>query len=384
MAGHDAVLTLNAGSSSIKASVFEIAPTLRLRFRAAAEQSADELRFVATNADGVTIADERWHGEGMPLVIDFAEHHLGSENLVAVGHRVVHGGARAASERVDEALLEDLARLVPWAPLHQPQNLQAIRDVLAHRPELPQVACFDTAFHHTLGRLAAMYPIPRALHDAGLRRYGFHGLSYEYIAGCLHTLAPELSRVIVAHLGNGASLCALQNRISIDTTMGLTPLDGLMMGTRSGAIDPGLVLALLDGRSPAEVTDLLYHQSGLKGVSGVSSDIRLLEASHAPSAAEAIDLFTFRIAREAGGMAASLGGVDGIVFTGGIGEHTAAVRAAVCARLAWLGITLDSSMPVGPRGTCISTPGSRVAVWVIPTDEETVIARHTQALVLRP
>ncbi|MDQ2741310.1 MAG: acetate/propionate family kinase [Chloroflexota bacterium] len=355
-------------------------PALRLRFRAAAEESADEIHFIATDADGTMIADERWQSEAMPRVIDFAENHLGRDSLLAVGHRVVHGGSRATSERVDKALLDDLARVTPWAPLHQPQNLQAIRDVLAHRPELPQVACFDTAFHHTLGRLAAMYPIPRAMHDAGLRRYGFHGLSYEYIAGCLHALAPELSRVIVAHLGNGASLCALRGGISIDTTMGLTPLDGLMMGTRSGAIDPGLVLALLDGRDPAEVTDLLYHQSGLKGVSGIASDMRSLADSHDPAAAEAIDLFNFRIAREAGGMAASRGGVDGVVFTGGIGEHASGVREAVCARLAWLGISLDLSIRPGPRGGCISMPNSHVAVWVIPTDEETVIARHTRDL----
>ena len=383
MSRSDAVLTLNAGSSSIKAAVFETAPALQLRFRATAEESVDGVHFVATDPDGTRIADNRWQNEAMPRVIDFAEQHLGSDSLLAVGHRVVHGGARTTSERVSKALLEDLARLTPWAPLHQPQNLQAIHNVLDHRPTLPQIACFDTAFHHTLSRLAAMYPIPRALHDAGLRRYGFHGLSYEYIAGRLHTLAPELSRVIVAHLGNGASLCALRSGVSIDTTMGLTPLDGLMMGTRSGAIDPGLVLALLDGRKPAEVTDLLYHQSGLQGVSGVASDMRSLVDSNEPAPAEAIDLFSFRIAREAGGMAASLGGVDGIVFTGGIGEHALGVRKAVCARLTWLGISLDPSIRPGPHGGRISMPSSRVAVWVIPTDEEMVIARHTRDLVPR-
>ena len=377
------MLTLNAGSSSIKASVFETRPTLRLRFRAVAEESADHIHIVATNADGSVLADEHWNGEAMPQVIDFAEHHLGGETLMAVGHRVVHGGARFSPERVNVALLEDLARLTPWAPLHQPQNLQAIRDVSAHRPGLPQIACFDTAFHHTLGRLAAMYPIPRAMHDAGLRRYGFHGLSYEYIADRLRVLAPNLSRVIVAHLGNGASLCALRSGVSIDTTMGLTPLDGLMMGTRSGAIDPGLVLALLNGRSPAEVTDLLYHHSGLQGVSGIASDMRSLELSQDAAAVEAIELFTFRIAREAGGMAASLGGVDGVVFTGGIGEHASAVREAVCARLAWLGISLDPTIQLRPGGSCISTQESSVAVWVIPTDEETIIARHTYDLMSR-
>ena len=376
-----AVLTLNAGSSSIKASVFDTFPVQRLRFRAVAEESAGRVDFTATNADGTAIAKERWHGVAMPQVIDFAEHHLGDTALVAVGHRVVHGGARSGPQRVDAALLEDLTRLTPWAPLHQPQNLQAIRDVSAHRPELPQVACFDTAFHHTLGRLASMYPIPRAMHDAGLRRYGFHGLSYEYISGRLRVLAPTLSRVVVAHLGNGASLCALRNGVSIDTTMGLTPLDGLMMGTRSGAIDPGLVLALLDGRSPAEVTDVLYHQSGLKGVSGIASDMRSLELSRDAAAIEAVELFTFRIAREAGGMAASLGGVDGLVFTGGIGEHASGTREAVCARLAWLGLRIDPTIEPGAGGSRVSTSDSGVAVWVIPTDEETVIARHTLDLV---
>jgi acetate kinase len=376
MAGPDAVLTLNAGSSSIKAALFETTPSLRLRFRAAVDGLNDAPHFTATDGDGHAIADERWQGEAMPQMIDFAEQHLDGDTLAAVGHRIVHGGSRAAPALVDDALLTELAALIPWAPLHQPQNLQAIRDVQAHRPDLPQVACFDTAFHHTLDPLAARYPIPRALHDAGLRRYGFHGLSYEYIAGRLPVLAPHLSRVIVAHLGNGASLCALRDGRSIDTTMGLTPLDGLMMGTRCGAVDPGLVLALLDGRSPAAVTDLLYHQSGLKGVSAVASDMRTLAQSHDPAAAEAIALFVFRLAREAGGMAASLGGVDGLVFTGGIGEHDAAVRAAACARLSWLGIELD---PAASRHgeVRISSDNSRVAVWVIPTNEEAVIAQHT-------
>ena len=252
----------------------------------------------------------------------------------------------------------------------------AIREVAAHRPSLPQVACFDTAFHHTLDPVAARFPIPRGLHEAGLRRYGFHGLSYDYIAGRLRVLAPGLQRVIVAHLGNGASLCALAAGRSIDTTMGLTPLDGLMMGTRSGAVDPGLVLALLQDRTAAEVTDLLYRQSGLLGVSGSGSDMRKLAAARDPAAQEAIALFTFRVAREAGGMAASLGGVDGLVFTGGIGAHDAAVRDAVCARLAWLGIAVESAPP-GTGEHRISKPDSLVAVWVIPTNEELVIARQT-------
>ena len=368
----DAVLTLNAGSSSIKAALFEAGPVQRLLFRA----SVDGARFKAADGDGAPLADEAVDGAPMPHVIAFAENHLGGERLAAVGHRIVHGGGRTGPARVDDALLAELDALSPWAPLHQPQNVAAMREVAAHRPGLPQVACFDTAFHHTLDPLAAWFPIPRALHTAGLRRYGFHGLSYEFIAGRLRDLAPGLSRVIVAHLGNGASLCALRDGRSFDTTMGLTPLDGLMMGTRSGAVDPGLVLALLQGRSAGEVTELLYHQSGLKGVSGIASDMRSLAASSDPAAREAVALFAFRLAREAGGMAASLGGIDGLVFTGGIGEHDATLRAAACDRLAWLGIRLAPGATEG----CISAADGKVAVWVIPTDEESVIARHTVAL----
>ncbi len=370
-----AILTLNAGSSSIKAALFT-GEDLRPVFQAEVEGIGKQPHFTAKGAGGETLADEPCDGAPMPKVIDFAEHHLGGESLAAVGHRIVHGGLRTGPARVDEDLLRSLEGLVPWAPLHQPQNLAAIREVAAHRAGLPQIACFDTAFHHTLDPLAARFPIPRRLHEAGLRRYGFHGLSYDYIAGRLRSVAPGLQRVIVAHLGNGASLCALAGGRSIDTTMGLTPLDGLMMGTRCGAVDPGLVLALLQDHSPADVTDLLYRQSGLLGVSGVGSDMRSLAASDDPAADEAVALFTFRVAREAGGMAASLGGVDGIVFTGGIGEHDAAVRDAICGRLAWLGIALDMARPShGERR--LSAPDSPVAVWVIPTNEELVIARQT-------
>ncbi len=379
MAEPTAILTLNAGSSSIKAALFAGAD-LRPRFRATVEGVGAAPHFTATSASGDTLADERWDGAPMPQVIAFAEHHLGGSTLSAIGHRIVHGGMRTGPARVDDALLAELARLTPWAPLHQPQNLAAIREVAAHRPGLPQVACFDTAFHHTLDPLAARFPIPRALHDAGLRRYGFHGLSYDFIAARLRELAPALSRVIVAHLGSGASLCALSEGRSIDTTMGLTPLDGLMMGTRSGAVDPGLVLALLQDRSAEDVTDILYHQSGLKGVSGIAADMREVAASNHPAAREAVALFAFRLAREAGGMAASLGGVDGLVFTGGIGEHDAALRAAVCARLAWLGVLLDPAARPAPGGSLVSAHDSRVAVWVIPTDEEAVIARQTSEM----
>ena len=379
LADTDAILTLNAGSSSIKAALFA-REGLRPLLQVEVEGIGDQPHVTAKGAGGETLREERLEGAPMPWLIGFAERHLGGETLAAVGHRIVHGGPRSGPARVEGDLLAELERLVPWAPLHQPQNLAAIRDVAAHRPELPQVACFDTAFHHTLAPLAARYPIPRALHDAGLRRYGFHGLSYEFIAGRLRALAPDLSRVIVAHLGNGASLCALAEGRSIDTTMGLTPLDGLMMGTRSGAVDPGLVLALMRDHSADEVTEILYHQSGLKGVSAAASDMRKLAASDDPAAREAIDLFAFRVAREAGGMASSLGGVDGLVFTGGIGANDAALRQAVCTRLSWLGISLDPAVPPGPEGSLVSAHDSRVAVWVIPTDEEAVIARQTSEL----
>ncbi len=372
----DAILTLNAGSSSIKAALFESGPAPRLLFRAAVDGIGDKPHFKATDGEGATLADEAWDRDPMPGILGFAEDHLSGEGLAAVGHRVVHGGGRSGPARVDDALLAELDALAPWAPLHQPQNVGAMREVAAHRPALPQVACFDTAFHHTLDPLAAWFPVPRALHEAGLRRYGFHGLSFEHVAGRLRALAPGLTRVIVAHLGNGASLCALRDGRSVDTTMGLTPLDGLMMGTRSGTVDPGLVLALLRDRSAADVTELLYHQSGLKGVSGLASDMRTLAASADPAAREAVALFVFRLAREAAGMAASLGGVDGLVFTGGIGEHDAALRTAACARLAWLGIRLD---PAATKGR-ISAPGSAVEVWVIPTDEESVILSQTLSL----
>jgi acetate kinase len=375
MADPAAVLTLNAGSSSLKAALF--APDAVLR--ASVEGLPEAPHFTAHDASGEIVADEKWSGSPLPHLLDFIDGHLGDVQLAAVGHRVVHGGPRTGPARVSGRLLEALADLTPYAPLHQPKNIEAMNEIGHHRPGLTQVACFDTAFHHTLDKLAARFPIPRALHDAGLRRYGFHGLSFQYIAGQLAQCAPDRCRVIVAHLGNGASLCALRDGVSIDTTMGLTPLDGLMMGTRSGAVDPGLVLALLKDRSAEQVTNLLYHDSGLKGVSGIASDMRKLHDSHDKAAQEAIDLFVFRLAREAGGMAASLGGVDALVFTGGIGEHDGAVREAACARLAWLGIALRPGATEG----MIAMPDSPVQVWVIPTDEEQVIADQTRLVLGR-
>ena len=309
--------------------------------------------------------------------------HLGDARLVAAGHRVVHGGRRfVAPARVDGAVLAELGRLSPLAPLHQPHSLAAIRAIAANRPDLPQVACFDTAFHRTNAAVARRLALPRALAEEGMERYGFHGLSYEFIAGRLPEVAPGLAegKVIVAHLGNGASLCALSGGRSVDTTMGFTALDGLPMGTRCGALDPGAILYLMQahGMEAPALERLLYHESGLLGVSGVSSDMRALLASDDPHAAEAVELFAFQVARQAGALASTLGGLDGIVFTAGIGENVPEVRRQACERLAWLGLALDGAANAR-GGPCISAPGSRVAAWVIPTDEERMIARHTLA-----
>jgi len=290
-------------------------------------------------------------------------------DIVAAGHRVVHGGDRYASPvLITASVLDELQRLCPLAPLHQPHNLAGIRAVAALRPELPQVACFDTAFHQTQPEIARLFPLPRALSDAGIKRYGFHGLSYEYIA-CRLREAPGLKdrrRVIVAHLGNGSSLCALLDGRSVASTMGFTALDGLMMGTRTGSIDPGVLLYLMDerGMTSAGLTQLLYKQSGLLGVSGISHDMRTLLESGDARAKLAVDLYVYRVSREIGSLAAALGCLDALVFTAGIGEHAAPVRDAVCRAAHWLGVDADPAK-------------SRVAVAVIPTNEEEMIARHT-------
>ncbi len=313
--------------------------------------------------------------------------HFSDIALIGVGHRVVHGGADYAMPvRIDPAVLAKLEALCPLAPLHQPHNLAGIRAVAGLRPELPQVACFDTAFHRAHPEVADWYALPRRFYDDGIRRYGFHGLSYEYIAHALPEVAPEIAdgRVVVAHLGSGASMCAMQAGRSIDSTMGFTALDGLPMGTRCGALDPGVILHLnrAYGMDADAIERLLYHDCGLKGVSAISNDMRDLLASDDPRAAQAIELFVWRIGRELGALAAALGGLDGLVFTAGIGERSAAIRARVCARAAWLGIALDeaANRAGGPK---ISTATSRVAVYAIPTDEEQMIARHTLAVLGR-
>ena len=360
------VLVLNAGSSSLKASVVDEGRAIA---RATIEWGSDATRRPDREA-GLRSALEELFLAGSPL-----------GSIEAVGHRVVHGGARFAEPaRLDAGIVAQLEKLVPMAPLHQPYDLAAIRTLMKLRPELPQVACFDTAFHRAVPALAQTFALPREITAAGVRRYGFHGLSYEYIAAVLpeHLGARAEGRVVVAHLGNGASMCAMRARRSIATTMGFTALEGLMMGTRSGSIDPGVVFYLMRERSMSadEVEHLLYYQSGLLGVSGVSSDMRELLASKDPRAREAVELFAYRAARELGSLAAALGGLDALVFTAGIGERAAPVRAMICEQARWLGVELDAIANESHRAV-ISSAGSRVTVCVVPTDEEIVIARHS-------
>ena len=389
------VLALNAGSSSIKFALAEIresrdASAPRRIVAGAIDGIGIAPRLTVRDGAGNPLAERRWptarqpaHDALLDTLLGWLEAHLGENVLVAVGHRVVHGGHDFISPvRVTLKILETLTALTPLAPLHQPHNLAPIRTMLTLRPNLPQVACFDTAFHHTQPVVATRFALPRDYENEGVRRYGFHGLSYEYIAGQLAKLSPALSRgrVIVAHLGNGASLCAMRDGQSIDTTMGFTTLDGLMMGTRCGTLDAGVPLYM--GRwkrlSVEQIEHVLYNESGLLGVSGISSDMRDLLASPDPRAKEAIELFVYRIGREAAALAGSLGGLDGFVFTAGIGEHAAEIRAAICERLSWLGVVLDAAANQR-NAQCISAPASRVTVLVIPTDEEAMIQQHALA-----
>jgi acetate kinase len=386
------VLILNAGSSSIKFSVFALdGDELSLDSRGQVEGIGTKPHFVAKDASGASLRDETFeiagpdgHGQALRRMNRWLRKRLADDRLVAVGHRVVHGGADfAASVAIDEAVLERLEALVPLAPLHQPHNLAAIRAIQGQMPGLLQVACFDTAFHRNHPELADWFALPRRFYDEGIRRYGFHGLSYEYIAHALREVAPDVAngRVVVAHLGSGASMGALHNGRSMDSTMGFTALDGLPMGTRPGALDPGVVLHLMRAHAmDADALErLLYHECGLKGLSGISNDVRALLASDNPRAARAIDLFVYRICRELGALTAALGGLDGLVFTAGIGERSPEIRARVCDQSAWLGIEIDEQANRA-GGPLISTAGSRVRVYAIPTDEELMIARHTLAL----
>jgi acetate kinase len=389
----DAILVLNAGSSSIKFSVFpghDRPSRQHIICEGECAGIGHRVHFTAKDGAGSSqvdqyLAEGTRHEEALAALLRWFEDHFRDHRLVAAGHRVVHGGSRyAAPVVIDAAVTADLQRLVPLAPLHQPHNLAAITALGKLHPGLPQIACFDTAFHHTQPEVATAFALPRSLAADGIRRYGFHGLSYEYIAsvlpGILGPAAAE-GRVVVAHLGSGASLCAMHRRKSVATTMGFTALDGLMMSRRCGALDPGVLLYLLQqkGMTADAVSDLLYHDSGLFGVSGISDDMRDLLASPDPRAKEAIDLFVYRIARELGSLAGALGGLDALVFTAGIGEHAAEIRRRVCQDAAWLGINLDQAANAA-GGPQISTAGSRASAWVIPTDEDLTIARHSWAL----
>jgi acetate kinase len=386
----DCLLVLNAGSSSLKFAVFALdAGTPAARYRGRVEDIGRGARFrlllapdPAERFDRAERADD--HEQALECVLRWLETHASRLDVRAVGHRVVHGGAEFTHPvRIDENVLAKLERLVPLSPLHQPHSLAGIRAMARRRPQLSQAACFDTAFHHTLPPLAREFALPRALRNRGIRRYGFHGLSYEHIASVLpdHLGPAADGRVVVAHLGNGASLCAMRERQSVETSMSFTPLDGIPMASRCGALDPGVLLHLMraEGMTVDELDDLLHHRSGLLGVSELSGDVRVLQASADPRAAEALELFAYRVSQAIAAHAVALEGLDALVFTAGIGEHAPEVRRAICRRLAWLGVELDDAANLQNR-VCIGAPGARVGAWVIPTDEEAIIARHAWAL----
>jgi acetate kinase len=386
----DSILVVNAGSSSLKFQIFQIGAerALTRRLKGSIDGIGTRPRLVAKDAGGTQLFDEEHPASevmDLPAALALAQVRLrakfGGEEPVAVGHRVVHGGTEfSAPTLIDDGVIAYLERLSPLAPLHQPNNLAPIKALRARSPELPQVACFDTAFHRTHSQLADRFALPEVLYAEGVRRYGFHGLSYEYIARRLPTAAPEIadSRVIVAHLGSGASMCALVERRSVESTMGFTALDGVPMGTRPGQLDPGVVLYLMsEKRMGAKAIErFLYTECGLKGLSGISNDVRDLLASPDPRAAFALEFFAYRIAMLAGSLAAAMGGIDGFVFTAGIGENAPAIREKIARRLAWLGLDFDeaANRAGAPR---ISRPGSAAACYVVPTDEELMIARHT-------
>ncbi len=381
------IAVLNAGSSSIKFALYDVGRDETLLFHGQIEGLGVTPHLKATDASGATVAERKWgakaldHHGATAEILKLGHELLAGRPVLAFGHRVVHGGTEfAAPVRVDASVIAALAKLVPLAPLHQPHNLAPIEAIAASAPDIPQVACFDTAFHRSQSPLAQEFALPRDLTAAGVRRYGFHGLSYDFIVSRLREIDSVLarSRLVIAHLGNGASLCAVREGRSVASTMGFTAVDGLVMGTRCGSLDPGVLLYLMQerGLDAQAIEDLIYRRSGLLGVSGISSDMRTLRQSAAAEAREAIDLFVYRIVREIGSMAAALGGIDGLVFTAGIGEHDAATRAEVAAGCAWLGVALDADCNARGRGL-VSPPGAPVAVWVVPTDEERMIARYT-------
>jgi acetate kinase len=396
----DAILVINAGSSSLKYALYNIAPSdLALAQSGLLDNLQGTPHFVAKSADGAVLATRDWargelaaqagtlgaaHEGAIEFLLEFLDGEQGAGKIVAVGHRVVHGGATYLDPvRVTPAIIDELETLVPLAPLHQPHNIAPMRIFARRAPALPQVACFDTAFHHTASKLAQAFALPREMSESGIRRYGFHGLSYEFIAARLRDVdaASADGRVVVAHLGNGASMCAIVGGASVATTMGLTALDGLVMGTRTGSIDPGVLLYLQRERGMDEraLDDLLYHRSGLLGVSGISSDMRTLLASADPHAQFAIDLFCYRAVREIGSLAAAMQGIDALVFTAGIGERAAPVRERIVASLGWLGFACDRDANAR-HALQIGATGSK-PVYVIGTDEERMIAGHTRGII---
>jgi acetate kinase len=383
------ILVLNAGSSSIKFGVY--GDGLDSLARGEIEGIGNSPRFHAHSGADVGFGTRIWKGSNPSVhtliesLVDWIEQHFGQARILAAGHRVVLGGPEHARPiLIDDAVLDGLRALIPLAPVHQPRNLEPIEALARLQPELPQVACFDTSFHRTMSETAQLYGLPRSLTEAGARRYGFHGISYEYIAGVLPQFDKKAAtgRTVVAHLGGGASMCALVAGRSVATTMGFSPLSGLLMGTRPGELDPGLILWLMQakGMSLEEVETMLYHDCGLKGVSGISADMRDLLGNNDPRAKQAVELFVYRICWELGALATVAGGLDALVFTAGIGENAASVREAVCRRCAWLGIELDQRANAR-NADRISSATSPVSVWVIPTDEESMIATHTLALV---
>jgi len=389
---NDYTVVVNAGSSSLKFSVYRRAESdsWTLEARGQVEGIGTSPKFSAKDGDDTPIGDVALDASirdaraALGFVANWLRDRYHGAHVCGVGHRVVHGGAQYSGPTiVTPEVLENLRALIPLAPLHQPYNLSAIEAVWERLPGVPQVVCFDTSFHRGQPAVAQLVPLPREIRDAGVQRYGFHGLSYEYIASVLPSVAPEIAggRVVVAHLGSGASLCALKGGKSVDSTLGFTALDGLCMGTRPGALDPGVVLYLFQalGLSVKEVETILYKKSGLIGISGISNDMRSLLASNEPAARLALDYFVYRAAKEIAAMTAALGGIDGLVFTAGIGENSPEIRKRICVASAWLGVELDEDANArkAPR---ITSQASKVPAWVIPTNEELMIARHTGAL----
>ena len=384
------IAVINAGSSSIKFAIFQDDSDKSLLFRGQVENIGIAPKLTVQSPHGKSLVEREWgakelnHRSATRIILQTCIALLGGRAVEGIGHRVVHGGTHfTAPALVTKDVVASLKELCPLAPLHQPHNIAPIEAIMVEAPHIPQVACFDTAFHQVQPHLAQAFALPREITESGVRRYGFHGLSYEYVSGKLREVAPDLAdgRIVIAHLGNGASLCAVEKGRSVASTMGFTAVDGLMMGTRCGSIDPGVLLYLMDSRgmNARAIERLIYKESGLLGVSGISSDVRTLRASGDPKAAEALALFTYRIVREIGSLAAALGGIDGIVFTGGIGQHDPVTRRDVIAGCAWLGAQLDEKANAEHRER-IDSPSSALPVWVLPTDEERVMARHVSAM----